>query len=375
MMAHMAFLTFVACWTIVLALPAVGDSIAHDAAREAAIKKINEMDGVLWTAGVNERFIGQPIGSSKTLAGVKSGAKAKLRQSVASGKVRVGIKPTTVALPTSFDSAEAWPKCAAVINDIRDQSACGCCWAFGAAEAASDRLCIATNATVALALSAQDVCFCTQTEGCDGGFPEMAWEKIGNVGAVSGGQSQGKGPFSSDGLCSAFSLPHCHHHGPQGNDPYPDEKTKGCPNVEDSPACPTACDGGAKAPHSDFDKDKYTFSGIVETYDSEEAIAHAIMTAGPVEAAFTVFSDFENYKSGIYHATSSESLGGHAIKIVGWGEENGVKYWKVANSWNPYWGESGYFRIRNAPLPNPPLPYPLCSSSPLAVRRLLLACW
>ena len=25
--------------------------------------------------------------------------------------------------------------------------------------------------------------------------------------------------------------------------------------------------------------------------------------------------------------------------------ENGTKYWKVANSWNPYWGEKGYFRI------------------------------
>ena len=39
-------------------------------------------------------------------------------------------------------------------------------------------------------------------------------------------------------------------------------------------------------------------------------------------------------------------MGGHAIRIVGWGVEGGVKYWKVANSWNPYWGESGYFRIR-----------------------------
>lgn len=69
------------------------------------------------------------------------------------------------------------------------------------------------------------------------------------------------------------------------------------------------------------------------------------MTDGPVETAFTVYQDFENYVSGIYQQTSNTVLGGHAVKITGWGVENGVKYWKVANSWNPYWGEKGFFRI------------------------------
>ena len=73
------------------------------------------------------------------------------------------------------------------------------------------------------------------------------------------------------------------------------------------------------------------------------------MKHGPVSASFIVYPDFENYVSGIYHLSNNQSqpLGGHAVRIVGFGEdEHGEKYWKVANSWNKYWGENGYFRIR-----------------------------
>merc|ERR1719263_1224142 len=70
------------------------------------------------------------------------------------------------------------------------------------------------------------------------------------------------------------------------------------------------------------------------------------MEGGPVETAFHVYSDFEDYSSGIYHQVKGEAVGGHAVRIVGWGSEQGVKYWKVANSWNAYWGEQGYFRIK-----------------------------
>jgi len=49
-------------------------------------------------------------------------------------------------IPDNFDSREAWPKCDS-IKDIRDQANCGSCWAFGAVEAMSDRICIASNQT------------------------------------------------------------------------------------------------------------------------------------------------------------------------------------------------------------------------------------
>ena len=42
----------------------------------------------------------------------------------------------------------------------------------------------------------------------------------------------------------------------------------------------------------------------------------------------------------------SPMLGGHAIKILGFGEEAGTPYWLVANSWNEEWGDGGFFKIR-----------------------------
>lgn len=123
---------------------------------------------------------------------------------------------------------------------------------------------------------------------------------IREKGLVTGGQNKGLGPFGKDaGFCSAFSLPHCHHHGPKGNDPYPSENQPGCPSVNESPRCPRKCDEGAKAPHNEFEKDKYKFTGGVQTFTSANAVAESIMKGGPVETAFTVYGYVLKWKLSI----------------------------------------------------------------------------
>jgi cathepsin B len=66
---------------------------------------------------------------------------------------------------------------------------------------------------------------------------------------------------------------------------------------------------------------------------------------GPMESAMEIFTDFFNYKSGIYKHASGSYAGGHAIKVIGWGREGDTEYWICANSWGETWGENGFFKI------------------------------
>ena len=275
-------------------------ALMHDVARQLYVNSLNANSSwPMWYAEPASRFQGQPIGASKSLCGstgTSAERAARLRAKVASGLLKFESRRTGgKRLPKNFDSAEHWPSCYKVISDIRDQSNCGCCWAFGTAEAASDRLCIATNGTIALPLSAQELCFCQQADGCDGGLPEDAWQYIQAAGLATGGQFNSTGPFQ--GMCADFSLPHCHHHGPQGIDPYPAEGKPGCPLVKSSPQCPTDCGAGTKTQYADFKHDRFKFLGYLQMYDNDaDTIARAILDSGPISASFDVYDDFENCK-------------------------------------------------------------------------------
>lgn len=233
-------------------------------------------------------------------------------------------------LPESFDAREKWSHCSS-IHLIRDQSKCGSCWAFGAAEAMSDRICIHTKGKVQVNISAEDLLTCCDTcgDGCNGGYPAAAWQFYKEEGLVTGGL------YGTDDGCQPYHFPPCEHH------------TKGplppCKGDGPTPECVRDCRKGYEKSYSEdkhYGKKVYTLSG------DETQIKTEIFKNGPVEADFTVYADFPSYKSGVYQQHSGQALGGHAIRILGWGSENGVPYWLVANSWNPDWGDKGYFKIR-----------------------------
>jgi cathepsin X len=71
-----------------------------------------------------------------------------------------------------------------------------------------------------------------------------------------------------------------------------------------------------------------------------------IYQRGPISCGIAVPDDlFHNYTGGIYEDKSGEMDIDHEISVVGYGVENGVKFWVVRNSWGTYWGENGFFRV------------------------------
>jgi len=75
----------------------------------------------------------------------------------------------------------------------------------------------------------------------------------------------------------------------------------------------------------------------------EEPGILAQLQHGPISVSIAS-GYFAGYHGGIINCTASGI--DHAVLLVGYGEENGTKYWKLKNSWGPAFGEGGYFRFQ-----------------------------
>lgn len=221
-----------------------------------------------------------------------------------------------VAAPEAYDPREEYPNCTSM-RMVRDQSACGSCWAVGAVAAMSDRSCIKEGEDVVL--SAEDMLACSGGGGCDGGQPVDAYLYWRDDGVVTE-------------ACRPYPFASCDHHIPSSTNPCPEDDYP-------TPACTRQCKNG-KA----WKRDKH-FAASVYYVKGVDDIMTELSSGGPCEASFAVYEDFMVYTGGVYHHVTGRMCGYHAVKLLGYGVENGTKYWLLANSWNEHWGEKGFFRI------------------------------
>ncbi|XP_060847848.1 cathepsin B-like [Rhopalosiphum padi] len=291
------------------------------------INKINEK-ATTWKAGVNfdpstpKEHILRLLGSK----GVQIPNKVNYNMY----KTEDDAYSSYVEIPIKFDARKQWIRCK-TIGEVRDQGNCGSCWALATSSAFADRLCIATNGDFNQLLSAEEITFCCYLcgNGCHGGYPIRAWKRFKKHGLVTGGE------YKSEEGCEPYRVPPC---------PYDEEGNNTCAGqpMESNHRCKRKCYGDQDL---DFNEDhRYTRDHYYLSYSS---IQKDVINYGPIEASFDVYDDFPSYKSGIYVKSENASyLGGHAVKLIGWGEEYGVPYWLMINSWNEDWGDQGLFKIR-----------------------------
>ncbi|VDM74378.1 unnamed protein product [Strongylus vulgaris] len=305
-------------------------------------------------------------------------------------------------IPKSFDVRTAWPKCWAV-HQIFNQAGCGSCWSVAATSVMSDRVCIKSNGTLQTQISALDLTSCCLS--C-GGLEAFAHELLripipyvflgvkGHIGLYQLshiGRNTGLFQHLNKAYVGGAFGTH------EGCRPYTFEPSCGTPcgpslyRKERTPRCERHCQS---LYHKTYEQDLvqgksegfriiqkktipfYAFykkrvqarkaywlraingsseyTPIVKTtlqklIDGKitEILQRELMTYGPVLACFTLYEDFQHYMSGIYKTDETRSLQlyGHCAKLLGWGEQGGVKYWLYANTWGRDWGENGFFRV------------------------------
>lgn len=248
-----------------------------------------------WQAGASAFFEGWTIGDAKMLEGI----------SVSSMGGAVGNCPAAEGeVPDRFDSREKWSQC--FNSPIYNMGNCTASWAIATASALSNRFCVGSPEEYSeLMLSPQQMLSCDSMQrGCNGGDIDTAWNFIEREGLVS----EICFPYQADGSVSCGSK------------------------------CTTEAPLRA-ASHC--------------VLNNEMAIRREIFNNGPVVAPIFLIDDFLVYRGGLYQEMPTATQLSdqrrqriiHAVKIIGWGEMEGKRYWLIENSWGEEWGEHGYAKI------------------------------
>lgn len=188
---------------------------------------------------------------------------------------------------------------------MKDQGHCGSCWAF--ASTATIESHVALNSGLLFDLSVQQMAMCAPNPNhcggdgkCEGSTAELAFDYV----------------TSSKGLYQEFQYGYASYYGVDYNCTLP-------------PSAPVATvNGYVKLPNNDYN-----------------SVMNAIATIGPLSINVDA-STWHSYAGGIFNGCNQANPDvNHVVVLVGYGEEQGQKYWLVRNSWNAGWGEAGYIRL------------------------------
>lgn len=236
----------------------------------------------------------------------KKGSKLKLSKNKNKNTTCIPFNGTSTIVVTGsgnsatkiklLPSAVDW-RTKAAVTPVKDQGQCGSCWSFSSTGAMEGAWAIAKGELVSL--SEQQLMDCSRkygNQGCNGGDMDPSF-----IYAIQSG-----------GLCKESDYAY------QGIDVFTCKKCK-----------PVA-----------------QFTKCADVTPNNQLALKEAVSIGPVAVAIDANSKlFQFYSSGVITDATCGTTLDHGVLAIGYGEDNGIKYWLVKNSWSDSWGDKGYVKI------------------------------